>query len=310
MVKYIAFMLAGIAAALLVTIYVFPSGHNEKEVKIPIAGESPRETISALIKGLRSPDQKARAIFQSNLIEETGMFFGFKPSGFPEVREAAVREWEEWWSNNADKTKENWLANSLAMPGYKGKPLALKQLVEMKSKSAEPAIAELLSDPDSSLRAQAADALGTMEASQSAKKIIALLKKDDEMEVKRAAARALGRIHTDEALCALEDTASVDDDLTRIEAASALAMHAPDKALAVLQSLLENGHKDSKEFAVNILKNIKLVDSIPLLAGLLNSDETIAGRAHEALKEIAGEDLGREPEAWIEWHENNAKNDD
>jgi HEAT repeat protein len=230
------------------------------------------------------------------------MFFGFEPTALPEEREAAVGQWESWWAANRGKTKEQWLTDSLSLEGYKAKQLALQTLAEMSAESAIPAITETLGDPDPGIRAEAAKSLGILKAQAAVGKLSGILEADEDVKVRRAAARALGQIGTGEAFSKLELTAGHKDELTRIEAASALVLHAPEQALPVLHSLLSDGSSDARLFAITRLGALKKPESVPHLVKLLET-EIYSGKIREALQAIVGEDLGPEPEPWIEWYE-------
>ena len=166
MTKYIIAALAGVVAALVITIFIppEPAPTSGRKANVSRREAEARDRIDALIKGLRSPNPEDRAIFHRNLIEETGMFFEFKPAALPEEREAAFRRWEEWWSVNRDKTREQWLIDSLSLEDYGGKPLTFKKLVEMSSQASVPAIIAILDDPQPLLRADAVRALGRLAA--------------------------------------------------------------------------------------------------------------------------------------------------
>ena len=263
--------------------------------------------IDALIKGLRSPDAPSRSIFSRNLIRETGMFFGFKPADLPEEREAAVKRWEEWWIANRRKTKEQWLTDSLSMQGYGGKVLALKTLAEMESTGAIPEVVRILDGENAELKFEAIRVLGKLKAKEAVLKLIAMLEPGEAPRVRHAAARSLGQIGDKEGLIALEHTAESADALTRIEAASALMIRAPERAVRVLHSLLVDSNAEAKQFAINALASLKKPESVPHLVPLLSAEKPVAEAAHRALFTIVGRDLGQEPEPWLKWYQESMK---
>jgi len=309
MAKYIFAALAGIAAAITIMFCVFrdnvsPAGQPVHPV--PYNADT-RAEISALIKGLCLSDPKARSISHRHLVEETGMFFGFKPSAFPEERDPAVRRWEKWWAANCDKSKEQWLTDSLSSEGYAGKPLALKVLAEMSCKASIPAIIALLHDPQAGLRVEAVRALGQLKAESAVAELSELLETDKEVRVRRAAVRSLGLIGSKDALAAIAATATQEDALTRIEAASAIVLHSPEDALPILYSLLGEGNDQARDFAVSRLAELRIPASVPYLVELLGGQEAVSMKAHEALQNITGKDLGTEPAPWIKWYEEQEK---
>jgi HEAT repeat protein len=304
--------IAGIAAAVVVAVYCLPGhrgGSPAQEEGPEKPAVEPSADIEALIKGLRSPNPTDRSIFSRNLVRETGMFFGFKPAALAEEREAAIRRWEEWWVDNCRKTREQWLIDSLSAEGYGGKALALKTLAEMNSTAAVPAIVEILDGEDTDLKFEAIRALGKLKAQKAVPKLIAMLEPGEEPKVRHAAARSLGQIGTQEGLIALEHTAEDADPLTRVEAASALMIRAPGRAAKVLHSLLLDGSAEAKQFAINALASLKKPESVPYLAPLLQAQEPVAAAAHRALFTIVGSDLGRKPDAWLQWYDANMKKD-
>jgi HEAT repeat protein len=305
MIKYVMVVLAGIAAGLVIALRAPLSVQEQPVQHAPISRQkaSLRDNVDALIKGLRSPDPVARSIFHRNLIEETGMFFGFSPTAFPEERRETVERWERWWVANRDKTRRQWLIDSLSLEGYAGKRLALKKLAEMSSKSAIPAIVRVLDDPLPELRLEAALALGRLEATAAVDRLADLLESDSEISVRRGAARALGQIGSEKALLPLAKTAAQKDALLRIEAASALLLRAPGQALPVLHSLLVEGNEHARLFAVSRLGDLRRAESVPHLARLLGTQEPSAEEAHKALQKIVGKDLGSRPSPWMEWYE-------
>lgn len=164
MVKYIIAALAGASAAVIFALNARTPLSSEAEYsRHPQRREEKfQDDVSVLIRGLRSPDPQARSIFHRNLVEETGMFFGFKPAALPEERMAAIGRWEDWWAANYNKTKEQWLIDCLSLEDYDGKVLAVKTLARMSSGASTPAIVSLLDDPDAQLRIEAVRALGRL----------------------------------------------------------------------------------------------------------------------------------------------------
>lgn len=311
--RFLLAAVAGIAAGVVVVVFCGRDTGPQPDGSGRQPGVSPsgtRDEIGALINGLRSPDPASRSIFSRNLVRETGMFFGFKPAALPEERDAAIRRWEQWWSLNRGKTKEQWLVDSLSLEDYEGKTLALKTLAEMNSGAAIPAIVNMLDGADTDVKVEAIRALGRLKDERAAAKLIAVLESDEEPMVKHAAARSLGQIGTQDALLALERTTRSGDALTRIEAASALMIRAPERALPVLHSLLVQSNEQARQFAVNALASMKKPESVPYLAPLLQAEEALAEAAHRALFAIAGEDFGREPDAWLRWYERRGGQDD
>lgn len=302
MIKYIIAAIAGIAAGFLISMYAFvdrgtpPGTRNAAR-----PAENLRQEIDALIKGLSSPDPKARSIFHRNLIERTGIFFGFKPSAFPEERAAVVERWVNWWAKNRDKTKEQWLIDSLSLSDFVGKPLAVRMLAEMSSAASVPPITALLESTDSQLRLEAARALGRLKA-ESAAALIKRLERDEDVMVRRAAARSLGQIATQDALAALQRTTGQEDLIVRIEAAEALLHLSPERALPVLHSFLANGDESTRMFAITRLAHLRSPQSVPHLARLLGTGGKASKKAHELLKTIVGRDLGPNPTPYLDWH--------
>ncbi len=309
MVKYIIAALAGASAAVIFALNARTPLSSEAEYsRHPQRREEKfQDDVSVLIRGLRSPDPQARSIFHRNLVEETGMFFGFKPAALPEERMAAIGRWEDWWAANYNKTKEQWLIDCLSLEDYDGKVLAVKTLARMSSGASTPAIVSLLDDPDAQLRIEAVRALGRLKAEDAVGRLATLLESDKEPRVRRAAARALGQIGSGEALLALVETASEKDMLTRIEAVSALVLRAPERALPVLHSVLADGDTHARLFAISRLVPIRRPESVPHLAKLLGSEKPVSDKAHQALHTIVGKDLGPQPGPWIEWYEEHKK---
>jgi len=305
--KYVLIVIAGVAAGFLVSQYRLGESRTSFSHLSPSLRDTKEDKIGALIKGLRSPDPKARYIFHKNLVRETDMFFRFKPSALPEEREAAVRRWERWWANNHDKTKEQWLTDSLKENDYEAKLLSARKLAELKSEAAIPAITSLIDSEDAQLRIEACRALGTLSAAAAVDRLCGALKADPERKVRRAAARSLGLIGTPGAASALAQTATDTDLLVRIEAVEALVFRAPQLALPVLHSLLADGDKDSKLFAIDRLSYLRSAGSVPPLVDLLEVEGVLSKRAHEALNVIVGKDLGSKPGPWLDWYEKNSK---
>lgn len=306
MAKYIIVVLGGIAAGLVIALHGIPgSAPRPLPVDAPARTQSgPRETIDALIAGLGVDDPKARAIFHSHLVEETGMFFGFKPAALPEERGAAIRRWRGWWQANRRKTREQWLVDSLAMETYGAKAFSLKKLAEMSSQTCIPVVTALLDSEEPELRMQAATALGQLKAVSATDRLSRLLAADTNPSVRRAAVRALGRIASKEALDTLAGTAQEKDVLTKIEAASALVLHSPPQALPVLYSLLSENEEQAVRFAVVRLRELRRPESVPHLAKLLTGEEPYPEMARRALEAIVGQDLGAQQAPWLEWYEN------
>jgi hypothetical protein len=308
--RFIIAAVAGISAAIVVLTLCHHDSPQEPAATVRIRpghDKGLRADIDALIKGLRSPDAPSRSLFSRNLIRETGMFFGFKPADLPEEREAAVKRWEEWWAANREKTKEQWLADSLSMQDYEGKVLTLKTLAEMESTGAVPEIVKILDGEDAELKFEAIRTLGKLKTEKAVPKLIAMLEPGEAPRVRHAAARSLGQIGEEEGLVALEHTAEGADALTRIEAASALMIRAPERAVRVLHSLLTDGNNEAKQFAINALSSLKKPESIPHLVPLLSAEKPVAEAAHRALFTIVGIDLGQEPEPWLKWHQESMK---
>lgn len=306
MIKYIAVAVAGIAAGVVISLYVFiERGAPPETGNAARPAEDLRGEIDALIKGLRSPDPKARSIFHRNLTERTSMLFGFKPSALAEERDAAVNRWANWWAENRDKTKEQWLIDCLSVPGYGGKQLALRTLAGMPSRTSMPAITPLLASDDALLRLEAVRALGVLKAQTAAAALAELLEKDEDVMVRRAAARSLGLIGTRDAIAALERTTSQDDLLVKVEAAEALLYLSPEHALPVLHSLLTDGGQNTKLFAIMRLTLVRSPQSVPHLTGLLSARDNLSEEAHNLLKTIVGRDLGPDPAPYLDWYEKN-----
>jgi hypothetical protein len=306
MIKYIIAAIAGVVAGVVVTLYVLDFDTAPEDGGTPSGSElDSRASVDALIEGLRLLDPEDRALFHKNLLEETGMFFGFKPTALHEEREAAVRRWEKWWAANRDKTKEQWLIESLSMKNYDGKPLALRELAEMSSQASVPEIIPLLADEDSEVRREAALALGQLHAGAAVEKLSEMLLGEEDFHVTRAAARALGQIGSEECLEALAKTGEHKDILTRLEAVSSLMLRDADRALPLLYLLLKENHEQARQFAMTQLVCLRRAESVPHLAELLVSEDPWIDKAREALTKIVGKDLGPERDPWIEWYENN-----
>jgi hypothetical protein len=304
MAKYIIAALAGIAAGFIITLHTMDSRNEPGQSdRSPCPEPDLRARIDALIKGLSLPDPADRALFHRNLVEETGMFFGFKPTALAAEREAAVGRWKEWWSQNRNKSKEQWLIESLSVQGYEGKPLAIRQLADMSSQSSAGEMMLLLDDPDSAVRREAARALGILRVQAAVDKLASLLEGDEDYQVCRAAARALGPIGSEDALAALSEARTHEDPLTRVEAASSLMLRDPERALSVLHSLLKEEDDQVRQFAITQIACLQRAESVPHLAELLASDETWATKAREALVKIVGKDLGPDKGPWVDWYE-------
>jgi HEAT repeat protein len=305
MFKYVIAGIAGVAAGMIIALRAPLDVEVEPQNPAPVQHQEnhPRDTVDALIKGLRSPDPKARSIFHDNLLEETGMFFGFQPAAFLEEREEALRRWEDWWVVNREKTREQWLIDCLSLEEYKGKPLALKKLAAIGSRVSVPAVINVLADPRPELRAEAARTLGQLKAVKAADSLIRLLESDVDMKARRSAARALGRIGTKGALSALVKTANQEDALTKIEASSALLLRSPQLALPVLHSLLEDDNEQARQYAVSRIADLRKLESVPHLAAILGKKDPLSKRVQEVLQSIVGKNLGPDPGAWIKWYE-------
>jgi len=304
MLKYFIAALAGVAAGLIIALNSPLSLEKEPETPHPSNQQktSCRDNVDALIRGLSAPNPVDRAIFHSNLVEETGVFFGFQPTALPEEREEVINRWKEWWAANRNKTCEQWLIDSLSLEEFKGKPLAIKKLAEMGSEKSIPALTALLESTQPDLRIDAARALGLLRAADALKRLISLLQSDPEPEVRRTAARALGQIGTKEAVAALSETANQDDALTKIEASSALLLKAPESALPVLHSLLTDDNEQARQFAISRITVLRNPESVPYLSKLLKGKKGFSKKAHDALKSIVGKDLGEDAGPWMEWY--------
>jgi HEAT repeat protein len=130
----------------------------------------------------------------------------------------------------------------------KARPTMVTALVASRSPSAIPALVRLLSDPESSIRAIAADALGELRAREATTPLTRVLAADSVPAVRFAAARALLRLGNIGGRSVLDQALASDVPSTRLAALDAesdtpnaswidtvrdVAMHAPDASTRV-----------------------------------------------------------------------------
>jgi len=67
-----------------------------------LASVKGHDTVDALLPYLRDPDRESRDAAAGALRRLTGKTFGFDASAEEDIREEAIRSWEDWWAENRD----------------------------------------------------------------------------------------------------------------------------------------------------------------------------------------------------------------
>ncbi len=165
----------------------------------------------------------------------------------------------------------------------------LMQTYKSNSKSAIDALIEGLKNNDSTIRSNAAFALGEIgrEAEPSLKELAKVLKKDPDIEVRRNAAFALGEIGSPSISILIESMNDIDPRVRRSVFAALVRIGAP--AVPALIKSLEDPDSMIRINAAGILGRIghRAKDAVPVLEKQLNStDEAFVWTVKEALRKI------------------------
>jgi HEAT repeat protein len=167
-------------------------------------------------------------------------------------------------------------------------------------------VADLLASPQPHLIRAAARALVTLKLPEAAAPLLAqherFLKRQD-IETAYELLRAIGATGGEGAEPTVLVAAASADVRLRTAAAEALTrMERSPEVLAGLRALLGDAEPVVRQAAAAGIGDGKIEALVPDVAPLL-IDPRLRTRylAHEALKSIAGQDLGRDPGAWIRW---------
>lgn len=133
----------------------------------------------------------------------------------------------------------------------------------------------LIDDPDPTVRAACANALGLHGSVVDAPKLTILLE-DDNSFVRWEAARSLQRIHSDVAITALSKRLNEDED--------------PDVRQAAATALGQYPRSD-------VFDN--------LVAALSDADHSVVSAAADSLATLTGRNLGNDARDWLKWAESN-----
>jgi HEAT repeat protein len=156
-----------------------------------------------------------------------------------------------------------------------------------------------LKDKDDYVRLRAAEALeeiGWEPSSDTEKAQFYLAKREWDKLIK------LGKPAVEPLIAALKNR----DDYVRRYATVALGKIGDTRAIEPLIAALKDEDEDVREGAVESLGEIRDARAVvPLIAALKDNDEDVQYAAAKVLKEITGEDFGKDYEAWSKWWEKN-----
>ena len=175
-----------------------------------------------------------------------------------------------------------------------------------------PALIGALQDQDYQVRANAARVLGYFgPASAEAVPSLEQSLDDEFIQIRYLASGTLGEIGPQAvaALPRLLETIVADESAAvRIAALRAAPLIAPDatETIAALAHALSDPHSEVRKAAAWELTVLgdKAIAAVPaLIAALQDPDEKVRENALQALKDLTGQDLPPEPDAWLKWWE-------
>lgn len=135
------------------------------------------------------------------------------------------------------------------------------------------AFAAALQDEDASIRAQAAQALGSMESEAAVEMLSAALRDDDDARVRSQAAWALGMIESAAAVPVLSEVLASDEDRVRKQAVWALGMIESSDAVQPLAAALSDEDAGIRSKAAWALGMIESPDAVAALVDALGDAE-------------------------------------
>lgn len=78
---------------------VSSAGPERMRAVVRLARQNRWDNIPIFIRNLQDEDVSVRMAALSALRDQTGADMGFRPADPPEVREAAVSKWQQWWDS-------------------------------------------------------------------------------------------------------------------------------------------------------------------------------------------------------------------
>ncbi len=223
------------------------------------------------------------------------------------------KEREKAWNDIRDM-------GNLAVPGligvYRQKTTTpeevrsiLLALGDSKDPRAGPALAELLTSTDKSVRRDAARAMGDSgyKGGIPALEKVAKDVKEDE-DVRLFAASAAAKLGSTDALKVLSDLAKSTRPEIRSRAIFAIGKNGGVAHVAEIEKALEDTDASVREDAVEALR---LLGKEPVWPGLIkatsDTDYKIRGAAMDALRQLTRQKFDNDPKKWQEWFKNGAK---
>jgi HEAT repeat protein len=278
-------------------------------VTLPISGEQPVPQTVTLPCNKEPNEAPFRGIWEDDLLDGLVHLWG------PQVLVQALGDEVSKVSQEAsqalkwvgpEKDTITALVRALGNKDQNMRERAAKALGDIGpgAKDAIPFLIQALGDKDENykVRSAAAHALGYMEAIEAVPFLIQTLgNKDDHYQVRGAAARVLGRFGQEEGVIPIL-TLALEDENASVRNAAVWGLGAiGSEATPLLVQALKDENDEVRESAINRLRWIGPEAVPPLIQALGKKEEQKA--AAEALKDIAGQDLGQDTERWQQWWE-------
>ena len=225
------------------------------------------------------------------------------------------KEREKAWNDIRDM-------GNLAVPGligvYRQKSTTpeemrsiLLALGDSKDPRAGPALAELLTSAEKSIRRDAARAIGDSgyKGGVPALEKVAHDAKEDE-DVRLFAAAAAAKLGSEDALKVLSELLKSSRPEIRSRAVFAIGKNGGVAHVAEIEKALEDSDPSVREDAVEALRLLNNEKVWPgLIKATADSDYKIRGAAMDALRQLTKQKFDNDPKAWQEWFKNGAKAD-
>lgn len=166
---------------------------------------------------------------------------------------------------------------------------------------------ESLTSPDADIRREGAALLGTAPSAhwEATPEILRMMALGDQNEHVRATAlRTLAKVGTPDTLATVLSKAASDPSaLVRSECVAVTTNVENDVAVATLTSILAyDSDAEVRRAAATALANHRQRRAINALLAALSDDEfKVSYAARRSLKQLSGQDLGDDPDAWRSW---------
>ena len=176
-------------------------------------------------------------------------------------------------------------------------------LGDSKDPRAGPALIELLSSPEKSIRAATARSMGDIGYKGGVPALLKLAQdaKEDE-DVRLFAAASASKMENADAQKVLGELLKSSHPEIRSRAVFWLGKSGAIKEIALIEAALSDKDQSVREDAVEALRLLKKEPAWPgLIKAVEDEDYKIRNAAMDALKELTGENIDKNPQAWKDW---------